>query len=84
MRDTIRQCQARAKQAKKKDYYKILGVARDATSSQIKKAYREQALIYHPDKSKGTTEEEKVKFDQKFKDISEAYSILSDPKKKEL
>ena len=61
-----------------KDYYKILNLSRDATNSEIKKAYRKLALKYHPDKNK----ENKEYYENKFKDISEAYQILGDPSKR--
>lgn len=60
-----------------KDYYKILGVDRNSSPEDIKKAYRNLAMKYHPDKSGGDPEAE-----AKFKDISEAYETLSDPQKK--
>lgn len=60
-----------------KDYYKILGVDKSATSEDIKKAYRKLALKYHPDKNPDDPEAEK-----KFKDIGEAYQALSDPEKR--
>ena len=60
------------------DYYEKLGIAKNATSSEIKKAYRKLALKYHPDKNPGDRDAE-----AKFKDISEAYAVLSDPEKKE-
>ncbi|MGB9732495.1 MAG: molecular chaperone DnaJ [Candidatus Micrarchaeia archaeon] len=59
-----------------KDYYDILGVPHDATLDQIKKAYRELALKYHPDRNKSKEAEEK------FKEINEAYAVLSDPEKR--
>ncbi len=58
-----------------KDYYKILGVSRDATKEEIKKAYKRLAKLYHPDLNPGDKEKE-----QKFKEINEAYSVLSDDK----
>merc|ERR1712020_414379 len=61
-----------------KDYYRILGVARGASEDEIKKAYRKLALKYHPDKNQTTGAEEK------FKEIGEAYDVLSDKKKKEV
>jgi molecular chaperone DnaJ len=63
--------------AGKKDYYKILGVERNASDQDIKKAYRKLAMQYHPDKAGGNKSAE-----DKFKDISEAYDTLGDPEKK--
>ena len=57
-----------------KDYYKMLGVGRNASEEEIKKAYRRLAHRYHPDKAGGD--------EKKFKEISEAYQILSDKKKR--
>ncbi|KAK1334356.1 hypothetical protein QTO34_005360 [Cnephaeus nilssonii] len=61
-----------------KDYYKILGIPSGANEDEIKKAYRKMALKYHPDKNKEPNAEEK------FKEIAEAYDVLSDPKKRGL
>ena len=60
-----------------KDYYKILGVSKGASAEDIKKAYRKLALKYHPDQNKGDKSAE-----DKFKEISEAYAVLSDPEKR--
>lgn len=63
----------------KRDYYEVLGLSRDASEDDLKKAYRKLAIQYHPDKNPGNVESE-----EKFKEISEAYEILSDPQKKAL
>ncbi len=60
----------------RKDYYKILGVGKDATDEQIKTAYRQLAKKYHPDVYIGKTEPYEPNVD-KFRDISEAYAVLS-------
>jgi len=57
-----------------KDYYQILGVAKEASQEEIKKRYRQLALKYHPDKNPGDKASE-----EKFKDIGEAYEVLKDP-----
>ncbi|KAG8900288.1 hypothetical protein FRB99_006143, partial [Tulasnella sp. 403] len=68
--DEIRQAEVQLKRSKTKDYYKILGVSREATETEIKKAYRKESLLHHPDK--GGDEE-------KFKLVVEANTVLSDP-----
>src|SRR5512142_280208 len=61
------------------DYYKALGVSKEATADEIKKAYRKLAKQYHPD----TTGGDKAK-ESRFKDISNAYDVLGDQKKRKL
>ena len=63
--------------ANKRDYYEVLGVDRNASADDIKKAYRKMAIKYHPDKNPGDKEAE-----EKFKEAAEAYSVLSDADKK--
>lgn len=64
--------------ATKTDYYDILGVSKSAGADEIKKAYRKQALEWHPDRHK----DEKEAAEKRFKEINEAYQVLSDPQKK--
>ena len=59
------------------DYYEVLGVKKDSSAQDIKKAYRKLAMKYHPDRNKGDKEAE-----EKFKKLSEAYAVLSDPEKR--
>jgi len=61
-----------------KDYYKILEISKEANNDEIKKAYRKLALKYHPDKNKDDKDSE-----QRFKEVNEAYQVLSDPAKKQ-
>eukprot|EP00903_Cladosiphon_okamuranus_P008712 g8346.t1 len=79
----LRKTQAALKQAKRKDYYKLLGVSRSADEAEIKKAYRKAALKYHPDRQSSKTEAEKEQAGKVFRDIGEAYEVLSDPTKKQ-
>ena len=63
----------------KRDYYEVLGLSRNATADEVKKAYRNLALKYHPDR---VTPDKKKEAEERFKEISEAYEVLIDPQKK--
>lgn len=65
----------------KRDYYEILGVARDVTPEELKKAYRKLAMKYHPDRHQGS---DKAEIEEKFKEFKEAYEVLSDQRKRSL
>ena len=62
----------------KRDYYEVLGVDKNATEDEIKKAYRKIAIKYHPDRNPGNKEAE-----EKFKEAAEAYDVLHDPQKRQ-
>lgn len=64
--------------AEKRDYYEVLGVSKNATKDELKKAYRKLAIQYHPDKNPGDKEAE-----EKFKEAAEAYDVLSDDTKRQ-
>ena len=66
-----------------KNYYEILGVDKQSSEEDIKKAYRKLAMKYHPDRFSGASEAEKKNAENKFKEISEAYSVLSDKNKRQ-
>lgn len=68
--------------AEKRDFYEVLGVAKTAGADEIKKAYRTAAMKWHPDRWVDGSEAEKKTAEEKFKEASEAYSVLSDPAKK--
>ncbi|PBP26544.1 tetratricopeptide [Diplocarpon rosae] len=73
----VRNAELELKKSKRKDYYKILGVEKDADENMIKKAYRKAAIIHHPDKNRDDEDAA-----ERFKDIGEAYETLSDPEKR--
>ncbi len=74
IRKELRRAELELKKSQRKDYYKILGVTKDADDKEIKKAYRKLAVVHHPDKNPGDEDAE-----ARFKDIGEAYETLSDP-----
>ena len=62
----------------KRDYYSVLGVGKNATDEEIKKAYRKMAMKYHPDRNPGDKQAE-----DKFKEVGEAYDVLGDRSKRD-
>ncbi|XP_033219851.1 dnaJ homolog subfamily C member 7 [Belonocnema kinseyi] len=70
------------KKSQRKDYYKILGIDKNASTDDIKKAYRKRAMVHHPDRHANASDGEKKEQEKKFKEVGEAYGILSDPKKR--
>jgi DnaJ homolog subfamily C member 7 len=81
-RARLRHAKLELKKSLRKDYYKILELSQDAGENDIKKAYKRAALKYHPDKWGNATDEEKEEAEVRFKDIGEAYALLSDPVKR--
>ena len=79
----LRQAKAALKLAKKKDFYKVLELERGCSEEDIKKAYRKLALKWHPDRHSTSEEQERRKAESMFKDVSEAYGVLSDPSKRQ-
>ncbi|KAE8892913.1 hypothetical protein PF005_g13209 [Phytophthora fragariae] len=81
-KEKVAQAEAALKQSKTKNYYfevlyKILGVARNSEAKEIKKAYRKQALEWHPDKHTDQDDAEREAVEKRFHDIAEAYEIPS-------
>jgi len=74
----IRNAELELKKSKRKDYYKILGLEKDCTDNDIKRAYRKLAVVHHPDKNPNDPSAE-----ERFKDIQEAHETLIDPQKRE-
>lgn len=77
VQEKLKNAQAAAKRAKKKDYYKILGVSKQAQEPEIRKAYKKLALKWHPDKHNGS-DEDRAKADKMFREINEAKDVLTD------
>ncbi|MFN8769497.1 MAG: molecular chaperone DnaJ [Neisseriaceae bacterium] len=68
----------------KRDYYEVLGVAKGSSEEEIKKAYRKLAMKFHPDRVSTLPDTEKKQAEEKFKELQEAYAVLSDPQKKQM
>ena len=83
IKQQLRQAKIEQKKAGRKCLYKMLGTTRKATDHEIKKAYKKMALQYHPDRHSGASDEEKAEMEIKFKEIGEAFEVLSDPQKKQ-
>lgn len=80
----LHEAKIQLKRSKRKDYYKILGVNKNASDDEIKKSYRKMALVHHPDRHANATDKDKREHEIKFKEIGEAYSVLTDAKKRAL
>jgi DnaJ-domain-containing protein 1 len=81
-RQLLQDAKHQQKLSKRKDYYKILGIGKNASDDEIKKAYRKLAMSHHPDRHAHSSEEERKDHEIKFKEVGEAYNILSDQKKR--
>lgn len=81
-KNLLKEAKLALKKSKRKDYYKILGIDRNATDYEIKKAYRKRALVHHPDRHSDASEQVKLQEECKFKELGEAYAVLSDAKKR--
>ncbi|PIK43162.1 putative dnaJ-like subfamily C member 7 [Apostichopus japonicus] len=81
-RKLLQNAELELKKSKRKDYYKILSVSKEAPDDEIKKAYRKHALLHHPDRHSNKSPEEKKAEEVKFKEVGEAYSVLSDREKR--
>jgi DnaJ homolog subfamily C member 7 len=84
LREKVQAAQLELKKSKRKDYYKILSVDKGAGASMIKTAYRKMAVKWHPDKHGNADEKTQAEAEVMFKEIGEAYAVLSDAKKKEM
>lgn len=82
IRQLLNEAKVNLKRSKRKDYYKILGVPKTANTEEIKKAYRKRAMVHHPDRHSHSSDAEKKEQEKKFKEVGEAYAVLSDAQKR--
>jgi len=80
---SLRQAKLELKKSLRKDLYKVIGVGKHATESEIKKGYRKSAMQWHPDRHSAGTDEEREEAEKRFKEVGQAFDILSDPQKKQ-
>jgi DnaJ-domain-containing protein 1 len=81
IRRSLHHAESELKKSKRKNYYKILGVGQSAGERELKRAYRKLVKEYHPDKNIGKSPEEVREAEVKFRDVNEAFDILSDPRR---
>nr|CAH8854211.1 unnamed protein product [Trichobilharzia regenti] len=79
---SLQAAKAALSRSQQRDYYKILGLKKNASFDEIKQAYKKSALLYHPDRHTNADENTVKEHEQKFKEIGEAYTVLSDPEKR--
>lgn len=82
VRQLLHEAKINLKRSKRKDYYKILGVGKQADAEEIKKAYRKRAMVHHPDRHSHASDAEQKEQEKKFKEVGEAYAVLSDAQKR--
>ena len=84
IKQLLKEAKFERKNKNRKDYYAILGINVNASEEEIKKGYRTQAMKHHPDKHANAAIKDKQHHEKMFKEVNEAYSILSDKKQREI